>query len=239
MDIFKYLQRIKYIGELKPSLQVLKKLQKTHLLNVPFENLDIIDKIPIELDIEKLFNKIVKNNRGGFCYELNGLFFHLLKTIGFEAKMVSARVYNKKKGFGAEFDHMAIIVRIKNIDYLSDVGFGEFAFSPLKIELNTIQEDRRGNFKIEEYDSKYLLVSKHDTENWIPDYIFSHQARKLKEYEEMCYYHQTSPDSHFTWKRICSLPTENGRITITGNTLKITKGEIQTEIHPNTYRIQK
>ena len=229
MDIFKYLQRINYIGELKPSLQVLTKLQKAHLLHIPFENLDIIAKIPIELSIEKLYSKIVINNRGGFCYELNSLFFQLLKTIGFNVKMVSAKVYNRKKDYGAEFDHMAIIVRIKKVDYLADVGFGEFAFSPLKIELNSFQEDKRGLFKIEEYDSNYILVNKHDTDKWIPEYIFSPQSRELKEYEDMCHYHQTSPDSHFTWKRMCTLPTEKGRITISGNTLKLTEANRYTE----------
>jgi len=219
------------MGELRPSLQVLKKLQKAHLLKVPFENLDIIAKIPIELNIEKLYKKIVLNNRGGFCYELNGLFFYLLKIIGFKVKMVSARMYNQKNGYGAEFDHMAIITRIKKNDYLTDVGFGEYAFAPLKIELNTVQEDLRGLFKIEEYDDNYLLVSKYDTDKWIPEYIFSLQSRELKEYEEMCYYHQTSPDSHFTWKKICSLPIQNGRITITENTFKIKEGKNHTEQH--------
>ena len=217
------------MGDLKPSLQVLKKLQKSHLLNVPFENLDIIAKIPIELNTEKLYQKIVINNRGGFCYELNSLFFQLLKNIGFEVKMVSARVYNKNNCYGAEFEHMAIIVKIKKNEFLSDVGFGEFAFAPLKIELNTVQEDRRGLFKMEEYDSKHLQVSKNDSDKWIPEYIFSLQSRELKEYEEMCNYHQTSPDSHFTWKQMCTLPTENGRITVTGNTLKITEKNNHTE----------
>jgi len=231
MDTFKYLQRINYIGELRPSLQVLKKLQKAHLLNIPFENLDIIAKVLIELNIEKLYHKIVINNRGGFCYELNGLFFHLLKIIGFKVKMVSARVYNKKKGYGAEFDHMVIIARIKKDDYICDVGYGEFAFAPLKIELNSVQEDRRGLFRVEEYDSNYLRVSKHDVDKWIPEYIFSLQSRELKEYKEMCNYHQTSPDSHFTWKRMCTLPTETGRITVTGNTFKITEENNHTEQH--------
>jgi len=229
--IKKYLHRIQYTDELNPSLQVLKNLQKSHLIHIPFENLDIIAGKPIELDIEKLYNKIVLNNRGGFCYELNGLFFELLRTIGFEVKMVSARVYNKKKGFDQEFDHMVLIARIDNSDYLTDVGFGEFAFSPLKIELNAIQNDERSLFKIEEHDSNYLLVSKQEKEQWIPEYIFSLKARELNEYEGMCHYHQTSPESHFTWKRICSLPTEKGRITITGNTLKITIQENHTEKH--------
>jgi N-hydroxyarylamine O-acetyltransferase len=231
MDIQKYLQRIQYSDLLKPNLQELKNLQKSHLLHVPFENLDIHYGKTIELDIEKIYNKIVLNNRGGFCYELNGLFFELLKTIGFEVKMVSARVYDKEKDFGPEFDHMVIITRIENSDYLTDVGFGEFAFEPLRIELSTIQKDERGEFKFEEYDFNYLKVSKREDEKWIPQYIFSLQVRELNEYEKMCTYHQTSPDSHFTQKRVCSLPTDNGRITITGNKLKFTSLEDQTEKH--------
>ena len=231
MSIDTYIKRIKYIGDLNPTLKVLKKLQNAHLLTVPFENLDIIAGKSIELNIEKLFDKIVLNNRGGFCYELNGLFFELLRIVGFEVKMVSARVFDKKRGLGAEFDHMAIIARIDDSDYLTDVGFGEFAFAPLELELNKNQEDERGWFKIEEYDADYLQISKEENKKWIPEYIFSLQARELNEYEEMCRYHQTSPDSHFTWKRICSLPTKNGRITITGNTLKITSQENHTEKH--------
>lgn len=229
MDITKYLRRINYTGELKPTLKVLQNLQKAHLLLIPFENLDIIKKIPIELEIKKLFNKIILHNRGGFCYELNGLFFHLLNTIGFKVKMVSARVYNSDNGYGVEFDHMAIIARIDGVEYLTDVGFGEFAFEPLKIELDTILKDKRGMFKIENYDLDHLLVSKYDTDEWLPEYIFSLQSRELKEYEPMCYYHQSSPDSHFTRKRICSLPTEDGRITISGNSLKLTRGDNHKE----------
>jgi len=217
----KYLQRINYSGNLEPNLNTLKKLQRHHLLNVPFENLDIHNGIPIELSIEKIFDKVVNKNRGGFCYELNGLFFELLNAIGFDVKMVSASVFDKDKGYGKEYDHLAIIAKIDNVEYLTDVGFGEFTFEPLKLQLGNIQKDARGDYKIDRYENGYLSVSKIENKGPMPEYIFKNEKKNLKEFEEMCIYHQTSPDSHFTGKRLITLPTENGRITISGNILKI------------------
>ena len=82
MNIQEYIKRINYSGDITPNLVVLKQLQKTHLLNVPFENLDIHYGNLIELDLDKIYHKIVVKKRGGFCYELNGLFQSLLNTIG-------------------------------------------------------------------------------------------------------------------------------------------------------------
>ena len=216
-----YLKRINYVGELTPSLEVLKHLQKFHLLHVPFENLDIHTDKKIEL--ENTYDKVVRRNRGGFCYEVNGLFFELLKDIGFEVILISARTYEADKGFGPEFDHMAIIATLNGLEYLTDVGFGEFTFAPLKIELNTIQPDQRGIFKIENHEDDYLVVKKQSGDQFIPQYMFKEKAREINEFSEMLLYHQTSPLSHFTKKRLCSLPTENGRVTVAGNTLKITE----------------
>jgi len=228
MNIKLYFERIKYEGLIDTTFGVLSKLQELHLMNVPFENLDIQNNIKIDFD--NLFNKIVVCKRGGFCYELNGLFYQLLKEIGFTAKMVSARVYTSKKSYSAEFDHMALIISIKDDHYLVDVGFGEFAFSPLEIERGKETDDLRGIFKIELFDDNYNVVKKKNAEGeFIPEYIFSEKERQIEEFYSMCYYHQTSSESHFTQKRICSLPTQNGRITLTGNTLKITEKEIVTE----------
>ena len=232
MDTKQYLERIKYVGLLNPTFEVLSELQLTHLMNVPFENLDIHNKTKI--DLKNLFDKIVTRKRGGFCYELNGLFYELLKEIGFTVKLISARVYDKKKEYSAEFDHMAIVASIENDNYLVDAGFGEFAFSPIKIELNKDTIDPRGIFRIEIFDENYKTVKKKNAEeNFIPEYIFSEKERQLEEFYARCYYHQTSNESHFTQNRICSLPTKDGRITLTGNTLKITENEMVKERHLN------
>ncbi len=224
MNINDYINRINYNGDLIPNFDVLKDLQRIHLLNVPFENLDIHYGNLIVLDIEKIYHKIVVKRRGGFCYELNGLFYNLLKAIGFDSKIISARAYNiKKENFGQEYDHLAIIVKLNQVEFLVDVGFGEFAFHPLKLEMGSIQSDSRGNFVIEEFENGYYKVSKIDGETKSIVYIFTKKKRAFTEFAEMCNYHQTSSNSHFTQKKLISKPTENGRITITGNTLKITE----------------
>ncbi|MDT0606018.1 arylamine N-acetyltransferase family protein [Croceitalea rosinachiae] len=226
----KYLQKINCSGNLEPNLNNLKELQRHHLLNIPFENLDIHNNISIELSIDRIFDKVVNQNRGGFCYELNGLFYELLNAIGFDVKMISARVFNQDKGYGKEYDHLAIIAKINGIEYLTDIGFGEFTFEPLRLQLETIQNDERGDFKIDKYENGYFRVNKIENKKQTPEYIFKNKKRKLTEFEEMSNYHQTSPNSHFTSKRLISLQTENGRITITGNKLKIKELDLTTEI---------
>ena len=161
MDVDRYLSRISYEGSHEPNLKLLNALQKQHLLHVPFENLDIHYKTAIELDVSRIFEKVVNNNRGGFCYELNGLFYELLRLLGFNVKMVSARVYNPDKQIiSQEFDHLAIIANIDLVDYLVDVGFGEFSFWPLEVKVGAVQHDQRGDFRIEKYDDMYYQVQK-------------------------------------------------------------------------------
>jgi len=228
MNIQQYLERINYVGSINLTFEVLSQLQKMHLMNVPFENLDIHNNTKI--DLTNLFDKIVTRKRGGFCYELNGLFYELLKEIGFSITMVSARVYDSKKDYSPEFDHMALIVKIENDNYLVDVGFGEFSLYPIKIELNKETNDPAGIFRIETFDEYYKVVEKRNTQGkFIPEYIFSENARQIEEFQDRCNYHQTNNESHFMQKRICSLPTKNGRTTLTGDTLKITENGDERE----------
>ncbi|MGG9964414.1 arylamine N-acetyltransferase family protein [Ferruginibacter sp. SUN106] len=233
MNIKQYLERIGYEGPVDITFEVLSQLQYMHLMHVPFENLDI--HYNIKIDLLHLYDKIVTRKRGGFCYELNGLFYELLKEIGFTVKMVSARVYDGKKEFSPEFDHLALIVKINEYNYLVDAGFGEFSLQPILIAPGKETNDPRGIFKIETFDGNYMLVTKKDTEeNFVPEYIFSEKERLLNEFQEMCNYHQSDPASHFMQKRICSLPTSNGRITLTGDILKITEQGVITERKLNT-----
>ncbi len=229
MDVKQYFERIHYSGSKDTTPQVLTELQLAHLMNVPFENLNIQHHKKIDLD--NLFDKIVINKRGGFCYELNGLFYRLLKKVGFKTRMISARVYNvKTKIYSPEYDHMAIMVSLKGDRYLVDVGFGEFALSPIKIKHGRETIDARGVFKIEEFGKNYMVVAKkNDVGQFIPEYKFTKKKRYIEEFYPRCLYHQTSPESHFTKKLICSLPTPHGRFTLTDNTFKITDKGVITE----------
>src|SRR5215470_12755794 len=138
-----YLSRIG-VGstDLPADETTLRLLQRQHLLSVPFENLDIHWKRPIVLDTNRFYQKIVEEKRGGFCYELNGLFNELLVDLGYKTRLVSARVFDVGKGeFGPEFDHMIVIVTIGGQEYIADVGFGDFSAEPLLLDVEKEQAD--------------------------------------------------------------------------------------------------
>src|SRR4051812_24986315 len=110
MELQAYFDRIHYQGERAPTAAMLRELHRAHLLAVPFENLDIHLGRRIVLDEEALFDKIVRRRRGGFCYELNGLFALLLRELGFKVTLLAAGVARADGNFGPEFDHLTLLV---------------------------------------------------------------------------------------------------------------------------------
>lgn len=234
MNTEKYFQRIGIVNsEIPVTLESLRYLQKQHLLNVPFENLDIHWKRPIVLDIGNFYKKIVEEKRGGFCYELNGLFNELLRKTGFQTRLISARVSDGKGGFSDEYDHLAILVMIGELEYLADVGFGDSSAAPLRLVADLEQPDETGMFVIKRSDDGYLEVVKKDGKKGQSEYIFQPFGRDLSEFAEMCNFHQTSPESHFTKGKVCSVLLENGRKTLTDKKFIETKNgqKSETEIH--------
>ena len=222
IDIETYLERINYSGSLLPTAKTLQDLQIAHLMAVPFENLSIHYGQPIILDDKALFDKIVKQRRGGFCYELNGLFAALLRALGFNVAMLSAQVAKEEGGFGPDFDHMTLMVSLEQ-RWLIDVGFGDTFREPLLLDNRDIQKQGKRTYKIKKDDDTHLvLLERRHEEDWQSQYRFSLQPYTYADYEEMCHYHQTSPRSHFTQKRICSMATPDGRITLEEKRLIIT-----------------
>ena len=205
-----------------PTLAYLKKLQRHHLLHVPFENLNIQYFRKIDLSIPFFYKKVIQEKRGGYCYELNGLFHWLLKKEGFRADLISARVFNSRETAGPEFDHLAIAVSLEEKKYLVEVGFGDFSARPLLIRAGVEQKDENGLFMLHEYDEHSFIVVKKQGRVWKHQYIFSMKPHELHEFQGMHHFHQTSPESLFTRKKICSIMTPKGRITLTNNRLIIT-----------------
>lgn len=195
----------------------MRRLHRAHVLTVPFENLDIQYGIPIDLRIESLFNKVVNQRRGGFCFELNGLFYELLKGFGFNVRLISAQVYSKDGQVGQPFDHAAIIVTIEDDEFLVDVGYGEFSIEPLKIVLNEPIWDERGRFIMERFGEAQILVSRLDHAKKKSEYVFDLKGYELTAFEELCYYHQTSPNSPFTQRKLITIPTQNSLFTLTSD----------------------
>src|SRR5687768_5627244 len=203
MDVDAYLQRINYRGPRTPTAETLRQLQVAHLFAVPFENLSIHSSQPIVLEDGALFEKIVRQRRGGFCYELNGLFAALLRSLGFSVDMLSAGVANKEGTFGPDFDHMVLLVRLEE-RWLADVGFGDSFLEPLLLDSRDeqIQGDRA--YQIVDQGDHLIMRQREAGGQWENQYRFTLQPHNYADYAEMCHYHQTSPQSHFTQGRLCS-----------------------------------
>jgi N-hydroxyarylamine O-acetyltransferase len=227
MDVEAYLRRIEYDGARQPSASSLRALHRQHLFTVPFENLDIQLTNPIRLETPLLYGKIVTRRRGGFCYELNGLFCELLTAMGFQVKMLSARVRRDNGGFGPEFDHMLLKVELEE-PWLVDVGFGDSFVDPIVFRAGGADQVNGHRYCVSPSGDEWHLL-REDEKGQVPLYAFRDVPRCLSDYSAMCHYHQTSPESGFTQHWICSKATPDGRITLTNMRLIITRGGAREE----------
>ncbi|MDT8911167.1 arylamine N-acetyltransferase [Amycolatopsis sp. PS_44_ISF1] len=225
MHVDAYLARLDLTRPVAADLAALRVLQARHLERVPFENLSVHLGEPIELTEEALFDKIVNRRRGGFCYELNGLFTALLRELGYDATLRGAQVFGQDGTPGPPLDHAAIVVELDE-PWLVDVGFGRFSRAPLRLCAVAPQEDRDGQFLI--LDAPYGDIDVLCDGKAV--YRLEHRPRPLADFEPMAWWQSTSPSSHFTRSLTCSRPTSQGRVTLSGDRLIETVDGVRHEV---------
>jgi N-hydroxyarylamine O-acetyltransferase len=228
VDVPSYLDRIAYHGSLTPSAETLRAIHRAHLLTVPFENLDIGLGHRIVVDEAASLRKIIEFYRGGFCYELNGAFAALLRTMGFPVTLLSARVAGEGDRESPEFDHLTLRVDLEE-PWLADVGFGELFLEPLRMQPGAMQSDPAGAFRLKEFGDRLQLEKAECDGRWKPQYSFTLEPRSLEDFAARCIYHQTSPDSHFMQNRICTRATPEGRVTLSELKLITTRNDHREE----------
>lgn len=219
-----YMARIGYNGPLYASLETLRALQRSHVNSVPFENLDIHLGRHIPVDVDHAFDKVVGRRRGGICFELNPLFHQLLVSLGFDAKVVSARILLRDEG--TMFDHIAIVVHLGGL-WLVDVGYGrQPPVMPIGPTQDAPMSNADGVYHLRLADDEYVLEGSTARGSFERSYGFHLIWRSLQEFEERAGWLQTSPDSIFTKAPICSMPSQAGRLTISGfNLISTSNGE--------------
>lgn len=233
MDINKYLQRINLTEPITNDLASLRKLQETHLLHVPFENLDVIYKEPIYLNVPRIYDKIVTRHRGGFCYEVNGLFHWALTELGFRATLGSATVWRQDGYWAKEDTHMVIFVEIAGVTYLTDVGFGDANYQSILIH-GKEQTDVSGTYQVVLKDNGwYQLTRKNEHGEWIPLYRFRKEAKEFRDFHEGIVFNQVSTGSSFTKHKLTTLATSTGRITLRDYDLTIRENGVVTKKEVN------
>lgn len=245
MNIQSYLNRINFNDALAPSLASLKALQAAHLFTVPFENLDIHMKRPITLDLAKIYHKIVMEKRGGFCYELNGLFSWLLTELGYDVTLLTARVVNKEGQLGHPFDHLALMVTLDNQRWLVDVGFGYSFDAPLDLDSAFVQRFGSNAYQWQKEGEQIMLRINENNGGWQNRYQFTLMPQSYQAFAPGCHYHQTSSKSSFTQGRLCSQALPNGRITLTDSKFivvqngKRTETAVENEVHFRELLLEK
>ncbi|MGM9988980.1 MAG: arylamine N-acetyltransferase [Bacillaceae bacterium] len=221
MQVQSYLN---YIGvkEIEDKKQMLYDIHKHHLLKVPFENLDIMNGVKLSMNTKDLFDKLVGSNRGGICFETNTLLHWVLTELGYDVSFLSASLWNEEKeAYNPDCSHLALLVQLDK-NYLVDVGVGGGFLYPLVIEGGFTYKDANGTYEVKQVDEQNYLVMKQEEGVWMKLFTFSTEPRKLEEFHPQCHYYETSPDTFFTQKRLISRITENGRVTLKEEKLKVT-----------------
>jgi N-hydroxyarylamine O-acetyltransferase len=227
VNVEEVLDRIGYRGSRAPTSRNLFSLQHAFLESVPFENLDIHTGRKISIEPGRVYEKLVRRRRGGFCYECNGLFADLLTALGYEVSRHSARMTVGDR-VGREFDHMVLRV-VLDRDYLVDVGNGQSVRDPLPLVGGGVSEAESVEYRVDSHGAGYALYFRTEGSEWLPRFVFDTIPREQSEFAAMCEFHQTSPESIFTRQRLATLATPEGRLTLLGNHMSEVRGAARSE----------
>lgn len=218
--IERYINRIGFDGELSVNLETLKRLHRKHVASIPFENLDVLLGKVISFDDDHLIEKILKNGRGGYCFEQNHLFARVLEHVGFKVTPMISRVrWQVAPEVATPLSHMVLKVECDEGAYLSDVGFGGLGLiEPIEITLERVQHERfeprrlveRGNLLVHQVFLKDM---------WQDVYLFEDQRAPEIDLIVGNWFSCTHPDARFKRGIVISMANEEKRITLNNATL--------------------
>jgi N-hydroxyarylamine O-acetyltransferase len=243
VDVDAYLERIGLARPPAPTLDGLAELGFAHLCAVPFENLDIAAGRPLSLEPDALYDKIVVRRRGGFCYELNGLFAQLLRELGFEVTLLAGQTVDPSDGTpGPERAHLVLRVDLDR-PWLVDVGWGEAYRRPLALRDGAEHVDPSiGTYRLAERGGWWEVVELLEPDGtardvhvridpaaeWRVAYRFDLSPNELADFDATCRWQQTE-SPFFTGHRFCTVATPTGRRTLMDDRLIVREGASRTE----------
>ncbi|HEY7774668.1 MAG TPA: arylamine N-acetyltransferase [Marinagarivorans sp.] len=231
----RYLERIRYSGAVDGSLKSVSALMLQQLQTIPFENIDVQNGKMVSLAPDDIIDKILNNKRGGYCYELNGLFALVLQTLGVPYQLVACRpmVYPVKR----PKTHMALIADIDGHRYLLDLGFGSHGVrAPL--ELSQLECDiHQGDscFRLQKTNINnaqqhdFILQAKVDA-IWQSQYSFNLSTHEFIDFAPANYLNSNHPDTLFVKKLVLLIFTANGKKVMVDNRLRITENGESREL---------
>ncbi|WP_323703172.1 arylamine N-acetyltransferase family protein [Mammaliicoccus sp. Dog046] len=210
------------------DLNSLNHFIKRFMHTVPFENISVQNNTPISVSIDDLFNKIVYQNRGGFCYEMNTLFQAYLKKKGFNVDCISGTVHAPDDSWTRDGSHMSTIVHLDR-PYIADVGFGDLPTEAIPISTHedpTVINDINGNYRaISDASGSIQLQKQLENMEWRTSYQTQFTPRSWDFFEDHLAFNALNPDSIFVQNLIITIPKEYGRVSMSKAHLTITTND--------------
>ncbi|MBR2822530.1 MAG: arylamine N-acetyltransferase [Clostridia bacterium] len=218
-NLDRYLRRLGMHASPGVNLNGLNELIWAHQTHIPFEDLNTsLLGLPVSLEIPSLYHKVVEQQRGGYCFELNALFVRLLKDLGFDARQVFCRVV-RGRDFLPPCLHEGIVVALEGKQYFCDVGFGgPMPAGALRIEQGFGNTIRGEHYRIDRFDDYWWIISR-ITSDGRPEGIlqfntFPQQPQEFLAVNQKC---ARDSDSLFVKQVFVNLRTEDGVMSITGD----------------------
>lgn len=235
IDLDAYFGRIGYAGPRAATLATLRALHWHHPLAIPFETLDPLLGRPVRLEAKELERKLVAERRGGYCFEQNLLFAHVLRALGFAVTQLVGRVIWQAGDHERRArTHMLLLVQLGEGGYLCDVGFGGLTLTaPLRLEPDVEQATPHEPFRVRREGREYLCDADLGNE-WRTLYRFDLQEQRQVDIEVLNYYVSTHPESPFLTSLIAARPTADGRFALRDNVFTVYGANGRVEQHELT-----
>jgi N-hydroxyarylamine O-acetyltransferase len=222
-DLDAYLARIGYHGPRAPTLALLRDLTAAHTQAVPFENLDVLLGQRIDLEVDAIFDKLVRRRRGGYCFEQNGLFLHVLTQLGFEARPLSARVrLDRSRDHIPARTHLLVRVELDGQSWLTDVGVGALSLTaPLRLEPDAVQETPHETRRLVREGNRWFHQARLG-DAWIDVCELTGEEMPPIDREVANWFTSTHPASHFRNRLVAARAAPGGRrVTLLNRELKL------------------
>ena len=230
-DVSQYLTRLGMKIAPAASVEGLAALMHAHATHIPFENLDVFHghKEPC-LDTDALYEKLIIKKRGGYCFELNGLFWRLLESLGFDAWCCIARIAFHRD-FLSPPAHRVILVSIDGQTYFCDVGFGgPVPSSPIAIRYGDVQTCSAGRRYRFLRDEDYTVLQIEQDGTFESLLIFSEKSVDPVDFIPLNAFCSRSMHEPFLRKQIIWRLTETGKISVDGDVLRIVENGCTTQL---------
>ncbi|CAF0713521.1 unnamed protein product [Brachionus calyciflorus] len=220
MQVERYLEKIKCEKFIEVSLENLKQLQKNHLIEIPFENLDMHMKKPILFSLEDTYDRILNKSRGGYCVQLNSLFGWLLTRLGYHVSYLPCYIYNiTTKRYSNLPIHIILMVKLDEKLYYVDVGTTRIIAEPIELRIDHVEKKTHGFYRFSLDGETYTLDRKGNNSNaeWIPQLKFILEPKELGFFKEMNDYVQTEEHPVLFHRSTVVIRFENGIRFLIGN----------------------